>query len=91
MRVVQKTNNIRKRLKEIERQFPRVRKEAAEKFKDITPIKTGNAQSKTVLKGIEIQANYPYANRLNKGWSRQAPDGMTKNTIEFIRRLIRKI
>ena len=69
-------------------------------FKDNTPIgdpnrwktkykpknyKPGNARRKTVLKGNEIQANYPYAKRLEEGYSSQAPDGMTEPTIEEIR------
>jgi hypothetical protein len=91
MKFVQKTNNIKRRLRKIEREFPKIRSEAAKEFKDITPKDTGNARRNTTLKGNEIQANYPYANRLNQGWSKQAPDGMTKATIEFIRRLIRRI
>jgi hypothetical protein len=47
--------------------------------------KPGNARRKTVLKGNEIQANYPYAKRLEEGYSSQAPDGMTEPTIEEIR------
>jgi hypothetical protein len=47
--------------------------------------KPGNARRKTVLKGNEIQANYPYAKRLEEGYSSQAPDGMTEPTIEQIR------
>lgn len=47
--------------------------------------KPGNARRKTVLKGNEIQANYPYAKRLEEGYSSQAPDGMTKPTLQEVR------
>jgi hypothetical protein len=69
-------------------------------FKDNTPIgdpnrwktkykpknyKPGNARRKTVLKGNEIQANYPYAQRLEEGYSSQAPNGMTEPTLQEVR------
>lgn len=60
-------------------------------FKNITPIDTGNAKKSTKLKGDEIQANYPYAQRLDQGYSKQAPRGMTKPTDEFIVKEIKKI
>jgi hypothetical protein len=46
--------------------------------------KPGNARRKTVLKGNEIQANYPYAKRLEEGYSSQAPNGMTEPTLKEI-------
>jgi len=45
----------------------------------------GNARRSTVRKGNEIQANYPYAQRLEEGWSKQAPNGMTEPTLEAVR------
>lgn len=45
----------------------------------------GNARRRTRLVGNDVEANYAYALRLEKGWSTQAPDGMTKPTIERIR------
>lgn len=56
-----------------------------------TPIDSGNARSKTKLKGDTIQARYPYAGRLDRGYSKQAPQGMSKPTLDFVRRLARKI
>lgn len=55
-----------------------------------TPIKTGNARSHTTKSSNEISANYAYANRLDRGWSKQSPDGMTKPTIAAIRAYIKK-
>ena len=60
-------------------------------FRAHTPIRSGNARKNTVLKGDEIQANYPYAKRLDQGWSKQAPDGMTKPTAEYHQRLVDQI
>lgn len=65
-------------------------KEAYEYFHDITPIRSGNARNRTRLQQNEIQANYAYAQRLDDGWSRQAPRGMTAPTEKFIRDYINK-
>jgi hypothetical protein len=59
-------------------------------FKSITPIDTGNARSKTEFNVSRIEGNYPYAARLNEGYSRQAPSGMTDPTIEYARDQLRK-
>lgn len=59
---------------------------AHREFVQKTPIRSGNARRNTDLRGNEIQANYPYSVRLEKdGWSKQAPQGMSSPTIEFIR------
>jgi hypothetical protein len=55
-----------------------------------TPVKSGNARSKTVKSNTEIDANYPYAKRLDNGWSQQSPQGMVKPTIAFLREYIYK-
>ena len=77
-----------------------ISKVAYDAFKGNTPIgdpnrwksrrapknyKPGNARRKTVLRSNEIQANYPYAKRLEEGWSSQAPKGMTEPTIKEVR------
>ena len=50
-----------------------------------TPIRSGNARRNTKRRGdTKIVANYGYAGRLDDGWSRQAPDGFTDPTIDFI-------
>ena len=60
-------------------------------FRAHTPIKTGNARSRTVLKKDTIVAAYPYAKPLDDGRSRQAPDGMTKPTEAFVKKTTDKI
>jgi len=63
-------------------------KEGHAVFKSITPKRSGNAQSNTLLNGSTINADYEYALRLNTGWSKQAPNGMTDPTIDAIRKYI---
>ena len=50
-----------------------------------TPVRSGNARRNTRKSGNAIDANYPYAQRLEEGYSRQAPKGMTEPTIEEVR------
>ena len=65
-----------------------VRDDAFDYFHAITPIRTGNARNKTSLSGNSIRANYPYAGRLDEGYSKQAPSGMTDPTIAYIEKTL---
>lgn len=67
-----------------------VMKEAYKFYRNETPIRSGNARNKTKLRGNTIKSGYPYAGRLDEGWSKQAPDGMTEPTIDEIDDLIDK-
>lgn len=58
------------------------------KPKGYTP---GNARRKTKLQGNTIKADYPYAKRLDEGYSSQAKNGMTKPLIDWIRKRVRDI
>ena len=49
-----------------------------------TPIRTGNARANTYKTQDSIEADYPYAQRLDTGWSRQSPEGMTGPTEQYI-------
>jgi len=91
MRVRKVRNEIAPRLREIERDLEPLVRNATKEFKKVTPKRTGNAKRQTTQKGNSIDANYPYANRLNEGYSRQAPNGMTDPTIDYIRGFVRKI
>lgn len=84
-------NNIEARLRELERNLDRIKDHAVEEFRKVTPIRTGNARSKTGRIQQGVEAAYPYAVRLNQGYSRQAPSGMTDPTIEKIREYVRRI
>jgi len=50
--------------------------------KENTPVASGNARRKTIKKRNKIVSDYAYAGRLNDGYSKQAPQGFTKPTIE---------
>jgi hypothetical protein len=87
-------------LKRIQRKLDKVPQEAYKEFVKNTPVKTGNARRNTKLKGDTIEANYQYAQVLDKGrhmtrrgmrGSEQAPQGMTKPTEDFIKKRVSQI
>jgi len=90
MRIVGRSK-ITGRLNSIERKVKAIRDFAADEFRKITPIRTGNARSKTNRIREGVEAAYPYANRLNEGYSSQAPKGMTDPTVDRIRDYVRKM
>jgi hypothetical protein len=68
----------------------KVMPKAYDYFKSITPIRSGNARRNTRLDNKNnIEANYDYASRLDEGWSKQAPKGMTKPTEKKIEELVK--
>jgi hypothetical protein len=84
--------NIARSLNKLESRIDDIRKDAHKEFVRVTPIRTGNARRNTDLKGKEIQANYGYAVKLEKdGWSRQAPQGMSEPTIDYVKTQVRMI
>jgi hypothetical protein len=89
-------SNIKKRLDRVLKTLDdkSITDVAYDTFKDVTPVRTGNAKSNTKKSGNNILANYPYATILDRGrhltnkgmrGSDQAPEGMSKPTIEEIR------
>lgn len=93
-------NNMTSSLKRIQKRLDKVPQEAHKEFVKNTPVKSGNARRSTKLKGKTIEANYPYAQVLDKGrhmtnrgmrGSEQSPEGMTKPTMEFIEKRINQI
>ena len=67
-------------------------KDAAGKFITLTPARTGNARRHTKLvNNRTIQTDYPYAERLDNGYSKQAPRGMTKPFEEWVKQKLKKI
>lgn len=57
-------------------------KDALKITKENTPVASGNARNNTIIQGNKIVSNYAYAGRLDDGYSKQAPQGFTKPTIE---------
>lgn len=81
---------LERRLQRIERFAEQLPRDMHRQFVDETPIRTGNARRNTDLRANEIQANYPYSVRLEKeSWSRQAPNGMSEPTIDWVRQQLR--
>jgi hypothetical protein len=86
------SGEIIKRLNEIKGQLneEKLAEEGFQYFRKITPFRSGNAKRNTFRNDDTIQADYPYARRLDSGYSRQAPDGMTQPTVAFIKDYIKK-
>jgi len=84
-------NTITSSLATIQKKLDALPKEAYKEFVKNTPIRSGNARRSTKLVGDEIHANYPYAKKLNEGYSDQSPEGMTEPTEEFLKKRIKQI
>ena len=63
---------------------------AHQEFVKNTPVDTGNARKNTKQIRDEIRAEYPYAGRLDKGYSKQAPRGMVEPTIKWLQEYIKR-
>ena len=69
-----------------------VPKAALDFFKKKTPKRSGTARRRTKLVNNKtINADYPYAKRLDQGYSKKAPRGMSKPTGKFIQALVKII
>lgn len=79
-------SKIKKQFDLLSRELKQLPKDAGRVFKSATPILTGNARNRTTVNGNVIKANYPYARRLDQGYSPKAPKGMIQPTIEYIER-----
>lgn len=85
--------DFRKELRDIEGYMNSdVPQKAYTRFRNLTPVRSGNARNKTKYRSgrdqYVISANYPYAVRLDNGWSDQARDGMSEPTLEYIEDLV---
>jgi hypothetical protein len=77
--------NIQPTLKSMQQKIDKIPQDAYKFFVKETPIRSGNARRNTKLKNKkEIVANYPYAQRLDEGYSKQSPQGMTEPTMDFV-------
>ena len=82
---VQISNKITPLLKKQQQQIKKLPDQAYKVFVKNTPVRSGNARRNTKLKGKkQIEANYPYAQRLDQGYSKQSPEGMVQPTEDFI-------
>jgi len=77
-------------LKDLDKMPKVVMKQAFTYYKNATPVRSGNARNKTkYMKSMDrLESNYPYAGRLDEGWSKQAPKGFTGPTSDQIENYI---
>jgi len=85
------TKEVTAMLKELESMGPDVMEESGKFFVSKTPIRSGNARKSTTTKDTTIKAEYGYAARLDEGWSKQAPRGMSDDTIKDIDKQVNKL
>lgn len=85
-------DDLTSKFKKIQKKLNNVPEEAYNFFVKETPIRSGNARRRTKLRNKEtIVADYPYAQRLDEGYSKQSPKGMTNPTSNFIRKRVKQI
>jgi len=91
MKITVVRDQITPDLQELTRDLQRIPEDAFKIFRSHTPIRSGAARRNTTLKGSTIDANYAYATALDGGSSNQAPDGMTKPTLDLVRRRLDRL
>lgn len=85
-------NRLRNRTAKIQRDLDNLPKEFLQVVRKETPIDTGNARrNTTVIDKNTIRADYPYAKRLDEGWSKQAREGFVKPSLRWLKNRIRQI
>lgn len=90
MQVKKTKDSMTASLARMKKEIANLPKEAYDFWVSVTPEDTGNAKRKTKLQDKTIVADYKYAQRLDKGWSKQAPKGMVEPTEKFIQRRLRQ-
>lgn len=92
LRVTANMSDAKKKTDRMVQQLSQLPTQAADYFRSITPIRSGNARRNTRLQGKNvIIGDYPYAERLDQGYSDQAPEGMTQPTEQWINKKLRDI
>ena len=78
-------------LRKIQRELAKIPGQAYDIWYQNTPVRSGNARKRTRLVGSTIRAQYAYAERLDDGYSRQSPQGMSTPTYKFVEREVKRI
>lgn len=91
MSVTFNVNSLKSTVKSIQKKLNKLPSEAYDEFRANTPYRSGNAYRNTTLRGNTIDARYPYAQRLDDGYSQLKPDGMTKPTLAFVKKRLKQI
>lgn len=81
-----KLDSYRKQMAELVERLDDLPRDAHAEFIKNTPKRSGNARRNTRLQDTKIVADYPYSQRLDEGYSRQAPRGMTEPTEQWIQK-----
>ena len=83
-------NPIVRKLKEIQIELneDNLAKLGADYMRTITPVRSGNARRNTFADGNMIKAEYPYAKRLDEGWSKQNQIGLIEPTLKYLENYI---
>lgn len=86
--ITSNTKQVENMLDDLEDLSRDVMKPAFKFYRNETPVRSGNARNKTKLRRNTIKSDYPYAGRLDEGWSKQAPKGFTEPSIDQLDKLI---
>lgn len=79
-------SGFRKQMAELQERLDDLPRAAHAEFVKTTPKRSGNARRNTRLQDTKIIADYAYSQRLDEGYSSQAPQGMTQPTEQWIQR-----
>lgn len=86
-----KTKDVTKLFQQLGKVPGHVHSDAYFFLKRKTPKRSGNARNKTRKESnLRIGSRYPYAEKLDEGWSKQAPNGFTDPTIDEMIKLVDK-
>jgi hypothetical protein len=91
MKITKVEDRITPSLDKIQAQIRTLPRRTYQEWIRQTPKASGNARRRTDLRTNVIFANYPYAQRLNKGYSPKAPRGMSLPVLEWMIKQLRLI
>ena len=78
--------SFERQMAELKERLDTLPEQAHREFVKNTPKRTGNARRNTRLQDNKIIADYPYSQRLDEGYSKQSPQGMTAPTEQWIQK-----
>lgn len=88
VKLTMKDTLLKAKLKDLAEIEKRVMPLLYAEFEKDTPIRSGYARQHTLLSNNIIDADYVYAQRLDEGYSKQAPKGMSQPTLELAKKII---
>jgi hypothetical protein len=78
--------SFNQQMSKLVKQLDDLPEEAHKEFIKNTPVRSGNARRNTVLRDTKIIADYAYSQQLDDGYSKQARQGMTEPTEQWIQK-----